>query len=137
MRPLRVTLAVIGVFQLVLGLLFVLAPFAADDLLRLDPAPPAWAEWLFVMMGARFLGFAYGMALAARDPERHIGWIDAMIAIQLIDWAGTLVYLANGGVTLAQVTTASVAPPVFVALLLWFHPRRGRSRAACEVSRPG
>lgn len=134
MQPLRITLIVIGVFQLVLGLLFTFAPFAAADVFGLDPAAPTWAEWLFVMMGARFLAFAYGMALAARDPDRHRGWIDAMIVVQAIDWIATLVFLANGDVTLAQVSTAAVMPPLFVTALLWWHPRRAGAEQA--LSRP-
>lgn len=124
MRPLRITLVIIGVFQLVLGLLFTCAPFAAADVFGLEPDAPAWAEWLFVMMGVRFLAFAYGMALAARNPGRHRAWIDAMIVVQAVDWIATLVYLANGDVTLTQVSTAAIMPPLFVTALLWWHPRR-------------
>ncbi len=124
MRPLRITLLTIAFFQLVLGALFVLAPATADDALGFDLAAPPWANWLFVMMGARFLAFAYGLALAARDPRHNVGWIDAMIVVQAIDWIATLGYLATGDVTIAQVKTAAIAPPVFIAALLWWHPRR-------------
>ncbi len=130
MRPLQITLVVIGVFQLVLGVLFVAAPAFAASMFDLTPAAPDWANWLFAMMGARFGGFAYGMFVAARDPRRHVGWIDAMIGIQLVDWVATIGALIAGSVTLGQVTTASFMPVVFIAALVWFHPRR---RAAAAV----
>lgn len=124
MRPLRITLVTIAVFQLALGLLFLLSPAGAATLFGLEPAAPAWARWLFAMMAARFLGYAYGMVLAARDPAGSLGWIDSMIGIQVVDWVATLAYLAAGDLTLAQVTTAAFMPVVFVAALVRWHPRR-------------
>jgi hypothetical protein len=124
MRALRVTLITIGMFQLVLGALFLAAPRGTASLLGLAPAAPAWANWLFTMMAARFLGYAYGMFVAARDPQRHRTWIDTMIIIQAIDWTATLAYLATGDVSLRQVTTASFMPALFIAALLRYRPRR-------------
>ncbi len=124
MRPLRITLIVIGVFQLMLGALFLAAPGPVADLLGLRPAAPGWVDWLFAMMAARFLGYAVGMFAAARAPEPSVLWIDTMIGIQAIDWLATIGYLIAGEVTFAQVSTASFMPVVFVGALLWFHPRR-------------
>ena len=124
MRTLRTTLIVIGIAQLVLGTLFLLAPGAAAELLGLQPVAPAWAHWLFAMMAARFLGYAYGMFAAARNPERMTSWINTMIAIQVIDWLATIAYLTAGDVTIRQVSTASFLPVLFVGALLWKHPRR-------------
>src|SRR5438270_2724342 len=124
MRNLRIALIVIGVFQLFFGVVFLVAPGVAAGVLRLSPAAPPWVTWLFAMMAARFLAFGYGMFLAARDPDRHVAWIDAMVAIQAIDWIATLAVLATGTLSLTQVTTAAVAPPLFIVALLALHPRR-------------
>lgn len=124
MRPLRFTLLTIALFQFSLGALFVLAPGQVSPLFGLDPAEPAWVDWLFVMAGARFLAFGWGMLVAARDPAGKVAWIDAMIVVQAIDWVATIGYLAAGDVRFEQVTTAAFMPVVFVAALLWFHPRR-------------
>lgn len=126
MRILRSTLIIIGIFQLVLGLVFTVAPAATNDLFRLVGDEPAWVDWLFIMMGARFLGFAYGMFRAAGAPEAHVGWINAMIGVQTVDWLATVGFVATGALTLGQVTTAAIVPPVFVALMVWFHPNRLR-----------
>jgi hypothetical protein len=76
------------------------------------------------MMAARFLGFAYGMFVAARAPLENTSWITAMIAVQTIDWIATVSFLARGDLTLQQVTTAAFMPVLFVAGLLLWHPRR-------------
>jgi hypothetical protein len=134
MRALRVTLIVIGIFQLLLGLVFLLAPVQVADLLGLRPAAPAWADWLFAMMAVRFLGYAYGMFVAARAPELHTSWIDTMIVIQLVDWVATLAYLSTGSLHFSQVTTASFMPALFISGLAWWHPRRLRRRSAVRAT---
>jgi hypothetical protein len=123
-RTLVFTLRFIGTVQLVLGLGFLLAPEQTAQLLGLA-ATPGWANWMFGMMAARFLGFGYGMLVAARDPASHLPWLRAMVVIQLIDWGVTLKYLLAGAVTLAQVNTASFLPLVFVGLLWAAWPRTG------------
>jgi hypothetical protein len=122
MRLLRGTLIVIGVFQLVLGTVFLAAPAATAHLLHLRPLAAPWMNWLFAMMAVRFLGYAYGMFMAARDPVSHRAWITSMIAIQAVDWLATVGYLAAGDLTLRQVTAAAVAPVLFIAAL--WHTRR-------------
>lgn len=116
----------VAVVQWTLGIGFLLAPAGMATLLGLAPAP-TWTAWLFAMMAARFLGFGYGMWLAARDPVRHVHWISAMIVIQAIDWLATLYYLSVGAVTLGQVTTAAFFPVMFIVVLLANHPWRNRS----------
>lgn len=123
MRALRITLVVIGLFQLVLGALFLLAPAATPALMGMNPPAPAWANWLLGMMAARFLGYAYGMFAAARDPQAHRTWIHTMIVIQAIDWIATITYLLSGKLTLAQVSTAAFMPVLFAAALLLLRPR--------------
>ena len=46
-----------------------------------------------------------------------------MIAVQALDWVGTVVNLVAGTVTLGQVATASFLPVVFVVGLVAGYPR--------------
>lgn len=113
---LRATSGLIALVQFILGAAFLAAPERTAQALGLAAAP-GWTNWLFGMMAARFLGFGYGMLIAARDPEGARSWIKAMIVIQAIDWFVTLKYLNTGAVTLAQVSTASFLPVLFVIVL--------------------
>jgi 4-hydroxybenzoate polyprenyltransferase len=122
-RPLRATLVVIGIVQLVLGAVFALAPAQFGATLGLAEAPP-WVYWMFGMLSARSFGFAYGMFLAARDPARHIHWIQAMIGVQAVDWLATIYFVLAGAVTLAQVSTASFLPLIFIGMLIVCYPRQ-------------
>ncbi len=133
-RPLQITLVFIGVVQLVLGMVFALAPAQFSAMLELAEAP-TWVYWMFGMLSARALGFAYGMFLAARDPARHIHWIQAMIGVQAIDWLATMYFVLTGAVTLAQVSTASFLPLIFIGMLVIFYPRQ-QSTTLTTLSRP-
>jgi hypothetical protein len=124
-RILSFTLWFIAIIQLVLGAGFLVAPDGMASVLGLAAAP-GWANWMFGMMAARFLGYGWGMLMAARDPAGSLPWLRSMVAIQLVDWGVTVKYLLSGAVTLAQVNTASFLPLVFVALLWWAWPRASR-----------
>jgi hypothetical protein len=124
MNRLRFALRATGVVQLFFGGLFVVAPGLTASVLQTRTTEPGWVDWLFVMMGARFIGYGVGMFVAARDPRRHVAWINTMIAVQALDWASTLGFLLIGDVTLRNVTSAAVLPPLIMAALAWWHPGR-------------
>lgn len=123
LRVLTLTLRFIAVVQFALGIGFLAAPEGMASVLGVSTAP-GWVNWMFGMMAARFLGYGYGMFVAARQPTASLPWLRSMVAIQLIDWGVTVKYLVAGVVTQAQVTTASFLPLIFVALLVWAWPRQ-------------
>jgi hypothetical protein len=129
---LRITLAIIIAFQVLLGFAFLFfpAPFAASVGLE---ATPAWVPWMFAMFTARAWGFAVGLALAMRDPLRHRAWIAIMIGVQAIDWIATMVFVISGAVTLAQVSTASFMPELFIVALALTLPRRGAATVSATA----
>lgn len=112
----RSTIVIIAVVQIVLGLIFIISPATFPALLGL-PTAPAWTDWMFAMLGARALGFAYGMLISLRDVWRHASWLAAMILVQAIDWIGTVLAVQAGKVMLYQVSTASFLPILFIAVL--------------------
>jgi hypothetical protein len=133
MRPLRICLYAIGISQFLLGVGFLLVPSAIEGLFDLGPDAPPWADWLVAMLGARFLGYAAGMFVTARRPDTHLAWINTMIGIQAVDWVATLVFLISGELRFGQVGVAAVLPVLFVAALVWWHPRRQAPQAATDA----
>jgi hypothetical protein len=123
MQLLRRTLIFIAIVQLFFGLTFLVAPSQFANLVDL-PAAPAWVNWLFAMMGARFIGYAVGLVVAARDPQRHQTWIATMIGIQAVDWLATIIYLLRDSLTLTQVSTAAFLPIIFIIILATRFPRQ-------------
>src|SRR4051794_35449301 len=83
MNPLRFLLRFIATGQLFFGALFTVAPTQAATWFGLHPTAPGWANWLFFMLGARFIGYGVGMLVAARDPQGHLAWLNTMAAVQV------------------------------------------------------
>lgn len=125
-RVLQITLIVVGTMQLVFGAMLVVTPAQFGATFGFEEAP-AWVYWMFTGAGGRSLVFAYGMFLAARQPERHLPWIQGMIGVQAVDWLATLYGINSGAFTLAQAGLSAVLPLVFVVLLLVFYPRKQTS----------
>ncbi len=123
MRPLRITLVVIGIVQVFFGLPFIVAPHLFSAVLHLSSAPN-WTSWFFVMNGARFLAMGYGMFVAASDPIKHIAWINAMIVVQAFDWLGSIYSIGTGAISLAQATDTPYLPLLFIVALLVWYPRK-------------
>jgi hypothetical protein len=119
---LRITLGVIAAFQAGFGILFLVAPAVYPHLVGLA-AVPAWAPWIFGLFSARALGLAAGMVFAVRDPFRYRSWIAVMIGVQAIDWIVTMVFVLQGALALAQVSTAGFMPIVFIVALALTFPR--------------
>lgn len=51
-----------------------------------------------------------------------------MAGVQAIDWFATLFFLAAGVVTLAQVSTASVVPVLYIIAVVLAFPRNSAPR---------
>jgi hypothetical protein len=128
---LRITLGVIAAFQLALGAMFLFAPHFYAATVGLDPAP-AWVPWMLAMFSARAFGFAAGLVIAIRQPERHREWIAIMIGVQAIDWLATVTLIGQGALTIAQVSTAAFMPILFIVALALTFPRRSRETSQAE-----
>jgi hypothetical protein len=123
MRKLTVLLVIIGVVQVVLGLLYLFMPLQFLALMG-HTVPAADTAYPLGMLAARFLAYGVGMFVIARDPERNGFWIDNMILIQVVDLAVGLFLTANGTITLAHSAFPMFNATMFILLLSLWRPRR-------------
>ncbi|MCZ4345251.1 hypothetical protein PSC71_15905 [Devosia sp. J2-20] len=100
MTYLRIVLLLIAISQLALGVLTLFAPefFLASMGLA---TPPSDSFYLIGMLAARFLAFGVVLIVLARRPQVDALWLQAMLAIQLVDLGVGLFYTANGVLPLA------------------------------------
>lgn len=122
MRKLQVLLWIIGIVQLVLGALFLVAPQAIMGWMGLT-IPPADSAYILGMLAARFIAYGIGMFYIARNPQENRFWIDLMILIQAIDLAVGLFYTLNGTISLSVSAFAMFNATAFIILLLLWRPR--------------
>ena len=98
---LKVLLRVIGVGQLVLGLMYLFIPMNFLGMMGHSIPEPDIAYPLG-MLAARFLAYGVGMLFIANEPEKQLFWINNMILIQVLDLAVGIFYTATGIVGLSH-----------------------------------
>lgn len=123
MRLFKIVAIIIGISQLVLGALYFIAPVWFITWQGLS-VPAADIGYPLGMLAGRFLVYGVGMFVIARAPVENLFWARGMIAIQLLDLAAGLFYVASGTVALAN-----AALPMFDAVLfaLALHLTLGRA----------
>lgn len=136
MKKLQVLLIIIGVVQLVLGVLYLFAPQAMMGWMGLT-FPPADAGYMFGMLAARLIAYGLGMFWCARNPEQNIFWINNMILIQAIDLAVGIYYTATGVVDISSSGFPMFNATLFIILLLLWRPKGTEAVATSSASGVG
>ena len=131
MKKLQILLILIGVVQLVLGILFLFAPQTMMGLMGLT-VPAADAGYILGMLAARFIAFGIGMFYCARSPEQNLFWINNMILIQLIDLVAGVYYTATGIVDLSSSAFPMFNATLFI-ILLWIWRPKAQSQTALQT----
>ena len=121
---LKILLRIIGVVQLLLGLL----PLRFLAMMGLS-TPQADIAYPLGMLAARFLGYGLGMLFIAREPEKHLFWINNMILIQALDLAVGVFYTATGIVTIGHSAFPMFNASLFIILLTLWRPGAKPSQA--------
>lgn len=117
MKKINVLLCVVGVVQLVLGLLYLLMPnnllhWMGHSAVANDIAYPLG------MLSSRFLVYGYLLLLASKSPADNRMLILGMMWIQVIDLAVGVFYTLQGTIGIALSGFPMFNAAVF-ALLLW------------------
>lgn len=113
----RIVLLLIAISQLVLGALTLLAPGFFISTMGLG-TPPADSFYLIGMLAARFLAFGVALIVLARRQHVDALWLQAMLAIQLIDLGVGMYYTAIGVLPLTVSAFPMFNAVLFSGLLL-------------------
>jgi hypothetical protein len=99
MKKLTILLRVVGVIQIVLGLMYLFAPaFLLSSMGHTVPESDIF--YPLGMLAARFIAYGIAFIYISSEPMQHKLWIQFMILIQAIDLAAGIFYTATGAVTL-------------------------------------
>lgn len=118
MNRLKHLMRIVGVIQLVLGALYLLAPHRFLAWMGHSAVAPDIAYPLG-MLSSRFLVYGALMIVAARDPGRHRPLVMGMVIMQLIDLAVGMVYTLEG-VVAWSLSAFPMFNAVWIAALLWW-----------------
>ncbi len=119
---LKVLLCVIGVVQLVLGLMYLFIPMKFLGMMG-HSIPQADIAYPLGMLAARFLAYGIGMLFIAREPEKQLFWINNMILIQAVDLAVGVFYTVTGIVGLSHSAFPMFNATLFILLLTLWRPK--------------
>jgi len=119
---LKVLLRVIGVVQLVLGVLYLFIPIRFLEMQGLS-TPLADNAYPLGMLAARFLAYGVGMFFIANAPEKQSFWINNMILVQGLDLVVGIFYTATGIVNLSHSGFPMFNATLFIILLMLWRPK--------------
>ncbi len=122
-RPLKVAMATYGAIGVLYGLSYLVIP---EQLSTLQGAEDV-SDFLIAIemaLGASVLAVGTFVVIAARDPIRHILWVQFAIVFALL-FLSTAVYSGLALFTeFSQALVGVILHGVFAALLLFLYPRR-------------
>jgi hypothetical protein len=125
MKKLTILLRVVGVIQIVLGLLYLFAP--AFLLASMGHTVPQ--EDIFYplgMLAARFIAYGIAFIYISSEPMKHKLWIQFMILIQAIDLSAGIFYTATGAVTL-ELSGFAMFNATWIMVLLYLFSREEKT----------
>ena len=125
---LRLLLAVDAVVLLALGLVLFFVPARALELFHFQNLPGG-VHYMVSLLGAVFLSLAFGYAVAATNPLRHVVWVQMGILRGALELALGLVSLSRGLVTWEQARFGLGVAGLLVIAYLVFYPRRSWFKA--------
>lgn len=124
MNKLTILLRVVGVIQIVLGVLYLVAPAFILNAMG-HTVPEADIFYPLGMLSARFIAYGIAFIYISSEPMKHKLWIHFMILIQAIDLAVGIYYTATGVVTL-ELSGFAMFNASWIMLLLYLFSKEGK-----------
>ncbi len=122
MKKISILVRLIGIIQIVLGILYLVAP---GFILRSmgHSVPEADLYYPLAMLAGRFISYGIALIYISSDPMQHKLWIYFMILIQVIDLAAGIFYTSTGVVELSLSAFPMFNASWMVVLLLLWSPK--------------
>jgi hypothetical protein len=125
---LRSVLLLDATVLLLLGGLFILVPRQVEMAFQFNN-PPQGVSYIVSSWGCALATLSLGYAVAARDPIRHIAWVQVGIARGALECIVGVVYVLRGVVEVQQAGFGIVAAALFTVAYLVLYPRAASRRA--------
>ncbi len=122
-KALKVTLIVAAIVGFINGAMLLIAPDQAIALFNFPELPPE-VRYIAGLLGAAYVAFSVGFVLAARDPARHITWVQAGLVVYALSLVMTIYYLLRGTISWDQATIGFIIQVVFIIAFAVLYPRK-------------
>lgn len=108
-----------------LGLVFIFVPKYVLAVFHFKDLPTA-VHYLIGLWGCVFVTLAWGYAIAATNPLKHIVWVQVGIARGIAEFVLGLVYLQQGIVTFGQAGFGIIVALIITIAYLALYPRKSQ-----------
>jgi hypothetical protein len=125
---LRALLLVDAAVLLALGGVLIAAPRTVERLLHFNGVPES-VDYIVGSWGCALATMAIGYGVAARDPIRHVVWVQVGIARSVLECLVGAFYLSKGIVTFQQVGRGLIVAAVVGVAYLLLYPRESAAAA--------
>jgi hypothetical protein len=127
-KGLKIAMIAWSVIGILFGLAFLLAPNLMVAGFGLSLAP-VYVQYFLALLGNMYIVTSIFVILAARDPLKHILWVQCAIAGSLMDMIAGLVFIIRGDLPFSQAGSVIIINLILVPALLIFYPWRKVSTA--------
>ena len=122
-RALKVVLIVFGVIEILLGLSLVIFPDQAASMAGVSEAS-GYLIYTMASLGMCLIAPSVFLIVAARDPLRHINWVNFAILWCILGVVGGLYAIIRGVVGFSQVGMQIIMDAIFAVVFLALYPYR-------------
>lgn len=112
-----------------LGALLIVVPRQVEVAFQFNDLPQG-VSYIIGLWGCVLATLALGYAVAARDPVRHVAWVQVGIARGALEFIVGAVYLARGIVTFQQAGFGIVVAALITLAYVVLYPRKSPRVAA-------
>ena len=124
MNKLTILLRVVGVIQIILGLMYLFAPaFMLSSMGHSVPQSDIF--YPLGMLASRFIAYGIAFIYISKTAMEHKLWINFMILIQAIDLFAGVFYTATGVVTL-ELSGFAMFNATWIMLLLYLFSKEDK-----------
>ncbi len=123
-KGLKISMIAWGVVGFLYALGFILFPNQVLAVFGVGLAP-SYVQFFLVLLGNAYIVSGIFVILAARDPLKHILWVQLAMAWALLDLIASLVFIIRSRLTFIQAGNAVIVDIIFLAALLIFYPWQG------------
>ena len=122
-RALKVVLVIFGVVEIILGLIMVIFPDYAADMVKASVLSGD-LSYAMASLGICLIVPSIFLIMAARDPLKHISWVKFAIAWCGIGAIAGLYSVLRGDLPFGNAATQIIMDAVFAILFLILYPYR-------------
>jgi hypothetical protein len=125
-KGLKVVMIIGAAVWILLGLALVFTPGQLGAMMGFAKGPD-WSPYIHALLGVCYIaGGAFIIVAAARDPLKHIMWVQFAIVVTVLALAVELYSIMRGFVTFEQVGTVIIVNAVFFVALMALYPWRAK-----------